>query len=1704
MITQNIQKEYTVKHNNLLIIPLFFLAVSLLIFYKPSKANSQCTPFEWDDDRVPMLHGSHNFYSNYNLPPAYDEDIDFINDEFENRIARYFSPKFWCYENDETCYLYSEDTGKYQMPLVLYQVSPVTYSMNPDDNAFAPIIPNDNNELEEDEIYIAITYVILWQEDGGLDDPYSIVLDCVNARQSACPILCGWFLWWDPTCYMRCLADPDCHCGATLEFFYEHFPEDSAHPLHTGAHWGDALFLKLYLKANVDDQNHWTLIGIENDTKTNIPEERLSSCFTFSEGCHPNLYYSWGKKHQYLSHGLIDEDNCSGDWLPFPFDACAELMELDLMIPIGADIGTFRSIDNIDHNVGSSYEDQEDFYFIDRLHETFDYLHPERDDIFNSVENAWETEKNFCGGGERHWRHSWDGEAMYLCCDSGGESCDKYVTGYLDIQGSRPVGSRWFRMYDDSHFDGDPLMLVDDTCPMITNDPSTDIHSDSDGIPDKCDNCPYDNNPYQEDSDADGTGDICDLCPNNEGVSLSYHDEIDEEDEYFYGDSDGDTLANICDLCPQAYYEMACGRIENGYVMPSERYRDDAGSYMSENWDGDIRGDRCDNCVYLSNSQLDGDGDTIGNDCDLCPGQNPSDIGTPEVPIIWAGYTVCSRYDCDGICDYFDCSVINEELAFVLLDSKDEPEGSDYVKRMHDWDGDQIGNLCDNCFAIPNNNQRNCSEGWELETRLKEDYPDEDIEGDACDHEPCVKPEYYPHVTFSTHGVQSSIYLYTNEHPCDLYCNESSFDPLFLRWDCVMPDDLTYYAYAMFPLDTHGHNWGDEWDNPIDDVDVMNAYCDCTDDYKDDIEGCRINKNCYEFGEVVNDDEIGWFDLSRIDSDEIENDTKYYDYTTDNGDFENIFRRDYCGNHGQNCHDTAADGRGYYDASDCPGERVVYWDFIKDLGKEFIAGYPRHFFKPDDPEFAGDLILKNSKYHPLDDPIDPIGLPTCPFFELPGGRPPEEFYYSDPISWLPRGEEGCPHQVELKDSVLFKTFPCEMPVERVGQWRYDTVYETSATQGIMIERFDHNNKTFSGFYPSIFAAPEDIIDTEGFSSAYMRTTQPPHVFPDLEEMTDEDEDLRTLWVFGGQDRVSYRNDLWRGTPTYVTDGEITYYWIRYSMQYIAQNGSGSPSPDNMIEGRSSAAMFADSINSRLIIWGGEGENGPLNDLWVFNTLDLSWKKIPQANNSPPPLKDFHYTQAGQRGFIWGGVTSSGELSTILYEFVIPELTFIEIPTQNAPPHLTQASLSEDSSGNFLYLFGGYDGANYHNWLWTLDLRSRTWDSIVSDCTSGTCPYFTSNPVFFGNSYDTSLVAFAGRNELNPNMSYVEEYFSFDLERGVWDSAGEIVGVSSEVGDCNGDGIPEGEYNALCRNYSEWWNYPGREVCDTMTQTLTCEQHEQSVDAVYDMRRIGAVDIDVVGDFLLKTKGNRVFVHDMSDPSSPDVVANLKLRQKTGDIELSESVAAVAAGRKISLLEVSNLPSLSSISDINVCGRVSGIEILGNKLYYITQLGLGEVDISDPELPEMGRFSMIIPDGEGSWSVVEPEHMSCNSIHALQEILCIIFGLLPARPMRPFDVGGGKAFVGLWKDMLVINLQSEEFEYLGGISLPAMIDVLRYDMGFIYLNLFRGERVVVASDDEGHPFNYGTHDLEHWVDGLHTGYDKIFRIHRNKIETAVIE
>jgi|GEM_PF-5199184 len=1681
------------------------------------------------------MSGSYAYFNHYGEVPPHDKDLDFLNDDFEYEIANHFKPILHCYADDTSC----TGTPDIPLPVTLFQVSPIDCNQYD----FSPVMEGCST-LDENSIYLGITYTMLWAEDTGMgefDYSYLSPLDCADRFLMTAALKCGiatvgprlipcaYASQTNPDIFIGCILsgiiDPlfltcitaemlafsdyydlfsHCMCNQpfidnedfysglfeTIGIFYPTGYEDTYHNFWRGGHFGDNNYFRVFVKANKWHPEQWSIFGFENATGTRVSGSDLPEC------PQQNIYLSYGKKHQYIippeefessstpGKVCLRENSYSGDYykddnsvVNWAIDPCGECFDLDRMVEISPEITNPNSPDGF-NEVGSLYKD----IFLDRDGQIYrpmqridgiNYLL--NSSVFHSSEDAWDCgdddecgDHYFCGSGYRM-------EENYCCAHDyytpGEEWCDRIQAS----QTASGVGSNWLLSARTSGFDNDGytcfsmgLPGVDyqpgssnacppglfDKCPLVSDDPAMD--SDGDNIGNFCDNCPDIPNPYQEDADGDGFGDICDMCPHNA--------------RHFAGDdADGDTLMDWCDLCPEPVIIMnRNGEASYGWVPFNQRDIDDKYLEGNEenNYDGDELGNRCDKCKYVRSLNFDDDNDGLGNECDLCPRQHPEDIGLPGFEFVKANF---------GPCDIFDC-----RYGIVYLDSKDEPVSQTALKRQHDFDGDGVGNLCDNCTFVANASQKNCNDEWERSTRYSA-FPgqfkeEEDIEGNACDPEPCTRA-YHP-INWRIH---------------------SNYNPVEIGYDCPEisgPRDLPPEAYAFLeiPVEHYGYNesaFG--MDYPLV-RQVINGYCDCA-GYMG--EECERNQNCVRYGRLRTDDGLGWYNPSRMIGDIPEYDIPWPEipstgespFVTEKSNFTHSYIREYRGNDGRkNCYDYNIAGCTY--ETSWENHEKFFWDFINDLGRG-PAHYVRMFFKPDDLRFTDEFwpgyILKNTYYEFYQIKLPCVQFRRFPVEELGGGSPGEY----NPFQW----EKGCPGPgitEELKDKVLISTYPCWVESQLVGRWRYEEVKESSAIQGLRIVQFDRNRNDFHAVYRSIFESPDDIIDTEGFSSARITGLTPPVVVYGIEESAvsgDETHDPGILWVFGGKDKVRYRNDLWRGEPVEVQNGELVYFWNR--MIPSVQDDGGSAPLSQWPSGRKNAVLLADPDRNRLILWGGENDLGALNDLWIFDINEMEWKKIDEKTKIPP-LSRFMATQFEGTGYLWGGFDSTGEFNTNLYMIDAKSLGIIKVETSgDFPSSISDGAISIDPSGKILYLYGGFDSAGFHNWVYTFDLSNYKWNLLKSDCTKGTCPYLSSSPAFFGNFFNSSYIVFPGISELPSITSYMEPFFNLDLSTGLWNGASVVRGDISRIGDCNGDGVTESDYGNLCTTSSDWWNLPGRMTCNTSTLSLTCGQDIITSPTIYSMHRMGVEDIETIQNYLYLTRGNSILVYDMSDPSLPNQVNEIRLNYRIVDIEANGALMAIASGRKIAILDASNPVEPVVMAEAEVCGHVNSIEFYGSSIFYLTRAGIGELSISNPLNPVNVRFVQLRRNARGQWRIEEGGSDRCGGWGS---------GLLLS---EAFDIGEKRAFIGAWNDLLIIRITQDSFELEGKISLSSIIEDLRYDRGFVYINLLGGEKVKISVRGNEFPSIAGTHDLWDWVKGLYYSDGKVYKLQLNRIQTAVI-
>ena len=233
---------------------------------------------------------------------------------------------------------------------------------------------------------------------------------------------------------------------------------------------------------------------------------------------------------------------------------------------------------------------------------------------------------------------------------------------------------------DQRDSDEDGIGDVEDLCPLVESAPANTADSDKDGIGNECDSCRQATNQYNDsdgisvdprmlvrnvpsqiDTDEDGIGDVCDNCvtvancegygPGNEfevGDPIAYDDPSKcqrDDDADLVGDAcdgmqaegaagpvglgpaddfDQDGLVNDIDLCPrQPVDPVAC--TDDTACGPGRDCDTSVGVCNHLDRDGDLVGDVCDTCAFVSNpaqvaeggmQEDDDDGDFVGSVCE--------------------------------------------------------------------------------------------------------------------------------------------------------------------------------------------------------------------------------------------------------------------------------------------------------------------------------------------------------------------------------------------------------------------------------------------------------------------------------------------------------------------------------------------------------------------------------------------------------------------------------------------------------------------------------------------------------------------------------------------------------------------------------------------------------------------------------------------------------------------------------------------------------------------------------------------------------------------------------------------------------------------------------------------------------------------------------------------------------------------------------
>ena len=239
---------------------------------------------------------------------------------------------------------------------------------------------------------------------------------------------------------------------------------------------------------------------------------------------------------------------------------------------------------------------------------------------------------------------------------------------------------------------------------------------------------------------------------------------------------------------------------------------------------------------------------------------------------------------------------------------------------------------------------------------------------------------------------------------------------------------------------------------------------------------------------------------------------------------------------------------------------------------------------------------------------------------------------------------------------------------------------------------DHNNKVvlFGGWDTHNYRDDTWIYDTATNSWVNMTpSSSPPGRYY---HRTVYDSFNRKVVLFGGysdtNNIVTYYHDTW------VYDGATNTWTQKF--------------PNNPPQGRGRFGMAYDSIDHKVILFGGNDGNNKLGDTWVYDVAMNTWTQVFPAV-SPSRRSDCYmvYDPFAGKTVLFGGYDDNIDFLDDTWTYCI--VTNMWTRMFNNPRPFTRAvhSLVYDEATNQVVCFGGLSlGPTYYDDTWTYRLESR--------------------------------------------------------------------------------------------------------------------------------------------------------------------------------------------------------------------------------------------------------------------------------------------------------------------------------------------------------------------------------------------------------------
>jgi len=159
----------------------------------------------------------------------------------------------------------------------------------------------------------------------------------------------------------------------------------------------------------------------------------------------------------------------------------------------------------------------------------------------------------------------------------------------------------------------------------------------------------------------------------------------------------------------------------------------------------------------------------------------------------------------------------------------------------------------------------------------------------------------------------------------------------------------------------------------------------------------------------------------------------------------------------------------------------------------------------------------------------------------------------------------------------------------------------------------------------------------------------------------------------------------------------------------------TPAVGPMPAPRTQCSAIFDVPNRHMVIFGGRGDSGPLNDVWAFDLVTLTWTELtPGAGSMPAPrfTPASVYDPVGHRMITWSGQGSGGAFFNDAWSFDLDTNAWTALSPAGGPPNIRYGVARVfDPVGRDLVTFAGFTNLGRFDDVWRLDADAVTWTDV---------------------------------------------------------------------------------------------------------------------------------------------------------------------------------------------------------------------------------------------------------------------------------------------------------------------------------------------------------------------------------------------------------